>query len=111
MIKIRLEANNYKVITASNRKEALDKVRRDKHDAVLLDILMPKLDGLQTLKIMRKENRNLPIFLITAFSDKERFKLAKKLAASGFIFKTNDLKKEIENITGVLRVADQYHAL
>lgn len=108
IIKMRLEKNKYDVITAVNGREALEKLENDSPDAVLLDILMPKLDGLQTLKKIRKKNKDLPVYIITAFSNEERFKLARKLGASGFIVKTSDLQKEIKNITSVLRMADKY---
>ena len=110
MIKIRLEANNYEVITALNGKEGLEKVKQEKPDAVLLDILMPGIDGLQTLKEIRRFNKNLPVFIITAFSNEERFKLANDLKASGFIVKTSDLKQEVDNINSVLNIAPQYKA-
>lgn len=108
MIKIRLEVNNYEVAVCDNGAEALDKIREEKPDAVLLDILMPGLDGLEVLKRIRKQNKSLPVFIITAFSNEERFELANKLNASGFIVKTNDLKREVENITNVLNLADKY---
>jgi len=109
VITIRLKANNYRVITATSGKEALKKIKQEKPDAVLLDILMPKLDGLETLKKIRKQNKGLPVYIITAFSTEERLKLARKLNASGFIMKTSSLKKEVENITAALRMADKYH--
>lgn len=108
VMKIRLEANNYQVITASDGKDALEKIKNEKPDAVLLDILMPKLDGLQTLRKIRRQNKNLPVFIITAFSNEERFKVAKKLDASGFIVKSGDLKQELKNITGALSMSDKF---
>ncbi|UCD14891.1 MAG: response regulator [Candidatus Omnitrophota bacterium] len=108
VIKTRLEASGYEVITAPSGKEALDKVASGNPDAVILDILMPGMDGLKVLKKIRSQNKNLPIFIISAFSTEERFKLARELDASGFIIKTGDLGREIENITGALRIADKY---
>jgi len=108
MIKIRLEANDYNVIVASNGKEALEQIKSVIPDAVLLDILMPGIDGLEVLKRIRKTNPNLPVFIITAFSNEERFESAKKLNASGFIVKTGDLQREVENITNVLRLSDKF---
>lgn len=108
VIKMRLEANDYEVIIAANGKEALKKIEQERPDAVLLDILMPQLNGLKALEIIRRKDKDLPVFMISAFSDEKRFKLARKLKASGFIVKTSDLKKEVENITSVLRVADKY---
>lgn len=108
LIKVRLEANNYEVITASNGEEGLEKVKQVKPDAVLLDILMPGIGGLQTLKEIRRIDKNLPVFIVTAFSNEERFKLASDLKASGFIVKTNDLGKEVNNINSILNIAPRY---
>ena len=108
VIKMRLEASNYSVVTASNGKEALEKIKADKPDAVLLDILMPGMDGLEVLRKIRAHDKALPVFMITAFSNPERFELANELSASGFIVKTNDLKKEIDNITSAIMVSDKF---
>lgn len=108
MIRMRLEASNYEIITAFNGGEVLDKIRTDNPDAVLLDILMPKFDGLKVLREIRRKYKKLPVFMITAFSNEERFELANKLNASGFIVKTSDLNKEVENITNVLGIANKY---
>ena len=108
MIRLRLEANNYQVITAMDGNEALGKFKTEKPVAVLLDILMPGMDGIDVLKKIRKENGKVPIFIITAFSNEERFKLANKFNASGFIVKTSDLQREIQNITTAIGIAEGF---
>ena len=108
LMKTRLEANDYEVITSNNGKDALDRVKKDKPDAVLLDIMMPEIDGLTVLKQIRLENSNIPVFIITAFSNEERVKVAGKLNASGFIVKTQDLADEIKNITSAIEIAYKY---
>lgn len=110
VMKLRLEANNYEVITASDGQEALEMIKQHPLKAVLLDILMPGFDGLKTLEIIRKQNKDLPVFIITAFCNEERFKQARELGASGFIVKANDLKKQIADITGLLRLSGKYKA-
>jgi DNA-binding response OmpR family regulator len=108
MIRVRLEANNYEVVTAVNGEEAMDKLKHYKIDAVLLDIMLPDINGLDVLKDIRKKDKNLPVFMITAFSSAKRFTVANKLNASGFIAKTEDLQKEIDNITSAIRLADKF---
>ena len=108
VIKNRLEVNGYLVLTASNGKEALELLKKEKVDAVLLDILMPQMNGIETLKKIREDNKQLPVFMLTAYSDKINFGLANDLGASGYIVKTSDLQKEIENVNSVLRIADRY---
>jgi CheY-like chemotaxis protein len=108
VMRTRLEASDYEVTTAANGEEALDYVKNDKPDAVLLDILMPGIDGLEVLKRIRKMDESLPVYIITAFSTDERFKVANKLGASGFIVKTDDLAKEIGNITSALDMSARF---
>lgn len=67
-LKERLEANNYNVITAFNGQEALIKAGAEKPDLILLDILMPKMDGYTALRELKKkeETKNIPIIILTA---------------------------------------------
>jgi len=108
MIKMRLEDSGYHVAVAVNGKEGLEKIGSDLPDAVLLDILMPGMDGLEVLKRIRKDNKELPVFIVTAFSSEERFEKARKYDVSGFIVKTSDLKREVENITNAISMASRY---
>lgn len=107
VIKLRLEVNGYEVITAYDGEEALKKLKAEKPDALLLDILMPKIDGLGILKKVREEDKILPVFIMTAFSNEERYDLASKFNASGFILKTSDLQKEVDSITSILSISDE----
>lgn len=108
LMQIRLEANGYEVITANNGKDAIERVERDKPGAVLLDIMMPETDGLSVLKNIRSKDAKLPIFIITAFSNEEKVKAASKLNASGFIVKTQDLDREVKNITAAIEIHEKF---
>lgn len=108
LLKARLEANDYKVVTAMNGKDALQKAKSEKPDALILDVMMPEINGLEVLKTIRKDDQKLPVFIITAFSNEERFKAANQFNASGFILKTGDLQAEINNINSVLGIAQKY---
>lgn len=113
LIKDRLEANEYQVVTVKNGKEALELLACltcAKFDAVLLDILMPEMDGLEALKRIRQQDKELPVFMLTAYSDKGIFKRANEAGASGYIVKTSDLQREINTINNILRLAPKYHS-
>ena len=109
LMKVRLEASGYDVLVANNGKGVADRVKAEKPDAVLLDIMMPGLDGLTVLKQIRSTDEKIPVFIITAFSNVERIKIAGKFNASGFIVKSRqDLAEEIKNITAAIEIANKY---
>ncbi len=61
-----LEYNDYEVDIVENGKEALDKVNKNVYDCIILDVMMPVMDGFETVKQMRKLNIKTPIILLTA---------------------------------------------
>ncbi|MDQ1318036.1 MAG: two-component system, cell cycle response regulator DivK [Candidatus Poribacteria bacterium] len=77
LIKILLEANKYSVIEAQTGEEALKYLQDDKPDLILLDIQLPKMDGLTLVKKLRLDQKmkDIPIVAVTAYAmkgDKER---------------------------------------
>ena len=89
-----LEAENYSVLTAQNGEEALACMDRHHIDLVVLDIMMPKMDGYQFTQTLRETNNNLPILMVSARqlpSDKKH----------GFMVGTDDLmKKKCSGVSG-----------
>lgn len=65
-LKAVLEAENYSVVTAGNGEEALALMDTNHIDLVVLDIMMPKMDGYEFTKILRESNNNLPILMVSA---------------------------------------------
>jgi len=109
MMKIRLESRGCVVMVANNGKDALDIVEKEKPDTVLLDIMMPELDGLSVLKQIRSRNAALPVFLMTGFSNEAKKLIAANLNASGYIVKgEQDLDKEIENMIDITEIIDKH---
>lgn len=94
----RLTGEGYGVITAFDGKEALNKVGSQRPDLMLLDIIMPEMDGMEVLKKLRKIDPDLPVIVITAYPSLE-LKDILKYGASGYIrkpFETKELKRAIK---------------
>lgn len=68
-LKAILERNNYSVDTAFDGQEALDYLEADNYDGAILDIMMPKVDGITVLKEIRGKGNSLPVLLLTARSE------------------------------------------
>jgi DNA-binding NtrC family response regulator len=81
----RLRFHKYQVSTAEDGEKGLDKFAREGADVVLLDLMMPKLDGLETLKRMKKEEPEVLVIMMTAFGTIERAVEAMKMGAYDFI--------------------------
>ena len=68
-----LEANSHQVITANDGEEGLNKLKEDKPDVMILDLLMPKMDGFAVLKELQDPRRskysNIPILILTSIKE------------------------------------------
>lgn len=100
-MKIRLACWGYDVLIASNGEEAIRIAKERPVDAIILDIMMPGMDGIEVLKRIRRFNKKIPVFMLTAYGDGERFEKTRKLGISGFIHKGT----EFENASEFVRVA------
>jgi DNA-binding NtrC family response regulator len=87
-----LEAEGYKVDTASNGDDALLRVREGRYDIVFVDIQMPKMDGLELLRYLRGLKPKMPVVMLTAYGTVIRAVEAMKLGAVDFIEKPFDPK-------------------
>ncbi len=88
-IKMRLEAANYEVITAYDGQEALDKSKKEKPDLIILDLMLPKMDGHKVCALLKNDSRYfiIPIIMFTAKAQEEDMKLAKEVGADAYITK------------------------
>lgn len=68
LVQINLQKEGYDVITASNGKEALERIAAEKPDLVIMDVMMPQMDGFEALKTLKSqpETVNLPVIMLTA---------------------------------------------
>ena len=97
-----LRKNNYSVDITNDGEEALLRFEQESYDAIILDIMMPKIDGIEVLKTIRKTNKNIPIMMLTAKTEVEDKVLGLDSGANDYLekpFDTRELLARLRNIT------------
>ena len=92
----------YQMISAYDGQEAIDHVRKSRPDIALLDIMMPKMDGLMVCREIRKES-NLPIIMLTAKGEEFDKLLGLELGADDYITKPFSPREVLARVKAVLR--------
>lgn len=96
LIKSRFEANRYEVITANDGEECIEKILSDKPDLVILDIMMPKVDGynvlvgIKEIKAITGELPEIPVIVLTAVADPRVREMVEKEQIADYIIKPFD---------------------
>lgn len=95
-----LKHDGYEVVTASDGKEALEKVQEQLPDIVIMDINMPKMDGIEAMGRILSKNKKVPVIINTAYSNyKDSFM---SWAADAYVVKSSDLSEIKSKIKEVL---------
>jgi DNA-binding NtrC family response regulator len=97
-----LSSSGYEVATASDGDEAITVVQNKKFDLVLLDIKMPKVDGFEVLKFIKKNFPGVKVIMLTGFADLKNAIESKKHGAEDFVSKPYDLVDLLKTIERVL---------
>lgn len=102
-VKKRLEVNGYEIITASNGMEGAQKAKQEKPDLILLNVMMPQLDGIMTTLKLKgiAETKSIPIIIMTGIKERDNMVLARNVGASDYItkpFESAELLKKIDKL-------------
>ena len=108
LLKLYLEKEGYTVVLAADGMEANEKFAAENPDIVLLDIMMPKLDGWQVCRDIRKKS-NCPIIMITAKGETFDKVLGLELGADDYVVKPFDAKEVVARVKAVLRRMREMH--
>ncbi len=98
-----LKHNNYSVDAVYNGQDALDYLLNGNYDGAILDIMMPKKDGISVLKALRAQNKNLPVLLLTAKTEIDDKVLGLDCGADDYLGKPFDTKELLARIRAMLR--------
>lgn len=103
LYKEELEDEGYKVTLAANAEEAMKKIIEQQPDLITLDIKMPGMDGIEFLRKLKEENRNIPVILCSAYgSYKQDFRV---WASDAYVVKSADLRELKQTIKEILASA------
>jgi DNA-binding response OmpR family regulator len=97
-----LTANGFRTVTANNGREALYVARHEKPDLVLLDIMMPEMDGYEFLRLFRKE-RNTPVIMLTAKMEETDKVVGLELGADDYVTKPFGMAELVARVRAVMR--------
>jgi len=97
-----LELEGYRVIEAHDGMEALDKVRTELPDLVILDVMMPELGGFETLRMLH-EISNVPVIMLTVRDEEEDKVRGLELGADDYVTKPFSIRELASRVKAVLR--------
>ncbi len=100
MYKFVLVRNNFEVVIATNGEDGIEKAKTLRPDIILLDIMMPKMNGIQTLEKIKKINelKDIPIIMLSNISDKIEEQRCLSLGAVAYVIKSQYMPQEILKI-------------
>lgn len=101
-----LKKNNYAVDVVYNGRDALAYLKSDLYDAVILDIMMPYIDGITVLKTVRKHNNHVPILLLTAKHQIEDKVEGLDAGANDYLTKPFDFRELLARLRCIMRVPE-----
>lgn len=107
-----LSSSGFNIVIARNGEEALTQVDAEKPDLVLLDVMMPKLDGFETCRILKSNNKTnyIPVIMVTALNEMEDKIKGVEAGADDFItkpFNKHELLVRVKSLLRIKRLHDQ----
>jgi adenylate cyclase len=108
VLQVRLNSQGYEVITAVDGEDALAKVRESEPDLVLLDIMMPKLDGISVVKQLKQDSRLrfIPIILVTAKADTRDLVIGLEAGGDDYLSKPFEHAALLARVRSMLRIKE-----
>lgn len=104
-VKLLMAANNYDVLTAKDGQEALETARRENPDLIILDLMLPKLDGYKVCRMLKfdKKYKTIPIIMFTARAQRGDEQLGYEVGADAYVAKPFEPDKLLGKIKELLK--------
>jgi DNA-binding response OmpR family regulator len=99
-IQFSLELGGYKVLVSYNGEDALNQARKENPDLILLDIMLPKLDGYKVCRLLKfdEQYKHIPILMMTAKTQEKDKLMGKETGANEYITKPFDMEELMEKV-------------
>lgn len=107
LLEYNLKQSNYETLTAADGEEALEKIRAERPDLVLLDLMLPKLDGIDVCRQLRHEENHVPIIMLTARGEEPDKVLGLEIGADDYMTKPFSPREVLARVKAVLRRSKQ----
>jgi len=107
VISKRIKSWGYDLVTALSGKQAIDLLKSEASDVIILDYIMAGMDGIATLTEIRKINKEIPVIMFTAYPDDRSMKSAQELNVSAYIPKSSMLTDPVSNLKTTLAFIEQ----
>ncbi|MEQ9091224.1 MAG: response regulator transcription factor [Balneola sp.] len=105
LIKIQLTDNDYEIEQAFNGRIALNKALENRYSLIILDVMLPEIDGFEICKSIRKEDRQIPILMLTAKAEEADKIMGLEYGADDYLTKPFSIKELIARVKALLRRA------
>ena len=106
-LKDNFEFKGYRVLTAADGEEGLDAALGQKPDLIVLDIMLPKINGYEVCRLIRKESLEMPIIMLTAKGEESDIVLGLNLGADDYVTKPFSIKELLARTAAFLRRSKQ----
>jgi len=105
-VQVRLEKNGYAVITAIDGQDALAKARSENPDLIILDLMLPKLNGYQVCRMLKfdEQYKKIPIIIFTARTQDQDKQTSQEVGADAYISKPFESSVLLEKIETLLNI-------
>jgi len=102
-VAFRLKSKGYIVNYVQDGQAGLELIKKDCPDIVFIDLKMPVMDGVETLKKIREFNKDLPVVMISAYVNDQRFQEARNFGFSGVFYKGKDIEESLVLLESAVR--------
>ena len=105
MLRFRLVAMNYEISEAVDGQEGLDKARSENPDLIILDLMLPKMDGYKVCRMLKfdEKYKHIPIIMFTARAQEKDKKIGKEMGAEAYITKPFEPEVLLSKIKELLK--------